>query len=88
MPHQGFADFKFMKKSVRTVIRDVASANIGGNMFIAYQELLKINTMPNNFTFAVLTYTVSDDILESIKHKFSNLHNEELNPVLLKTAHP
>lgn len=71
---------------IKTAIRVVASDNIGDNMLISNQDLLKFQIIPINFPYEVLTYTVSTNILESIKHDFSNVLNDRLNPIPMKTV--
>ena len=72
VPHQGQADFE-------------VSGNIGDNMLISYQDLLKFQVIPINFPYDVLTYTVTADVMESIKHDYSDVLNDRLNPVPMKT---
>ena len=73
VPHQGQADLEVSGNRVKTAIRVLASDNIEDNMLISYQDL---------------TYTVSADIMESIKHNFSDVMNDRLNPVPMKTDKP
>lgn len=49
------ADFYATSKGVKTTIRVVASTNIGDDMLIAYQDLLKFNAVHVNFLYEVLT---------------------------------
>ena len=88
VPHQGQTYFEVSGHVVKTAIRVLASDNIGDNMLISYQDLLKFQVIPINFPYEVLTYTVSADVMESIKHDFSDVLNDRLNPVLLKTDKP
>ena len=84
-PHQGHADFEVSGNEVKTAIRVVASDNIGDNMLISYQDLLKFQVIPINFPYEVLTYTVTADVMESIKHDYSDVLNDWLNFVPMKT---
>ena len=88
VPHQGQADFEVSGNGVKTAIRVVASDNIGDNMLISYQDLLKFQVMQITFPYEVLTYTVSTDIMESIKHDFSDVLNDRLNPTPMKLTSP
>ena len=83
VPHQGQADFEVSGNRVKSAIRAVAFYNIGNNMLISYQDLLKLN-----FPYKVLTYTVSAGVMESIKHDFSDVLNHRLNPIPMKTDKP
>ena len=87
-PHQGQANFKVSGNGVKTAIRVVASDNIGDNMLISYQDLLKFQVIPINFLYNVLAYTVSADVMESIKHDFSDVLNDWLNPIPMKRDKP
>ena len=63
------------------------SDNIGDHMLIMlilFQDLLKFQIIPINFPYKVLTYTVSTDVLESIKHNFSDVLTDRLNPTPMK----
>ena len=79
------ADFEATNNSIKTAIRVVVSDNIGDNMLIAYQDLLKFNVINANFPYEVLTYTVTADILAKIKHCFSDVLSDDLNPTPMKT---
>ena len=57
-------------------------------MLISYQDLLKLQVISINFPCEVLTYTVSADVMESIKHDFLDVLNDRLNPVPMKTDKP
>ena len=83
--HRGQSDFEISGNGVKTAIRVVTSDYIGDNMLISYQDLLKFRVMPITFPYKVLTYTVSADIMESIKHNFSDVLNDRLNPTPMKT---
>ena len=85
VPHQGMADFEATSNGVKTAIRVVVSDNIGDNMLIAYQDQLKFNVIHANFPYEVLTYTVKADVLAKIKHSFSNVLSDDLNPTPMKT---
>ena len=85
VPHQGQADFDVLGNGVKTAIRVVVSDNIGDNMLISYQDLLKFQVIPINFPYKVLIYTVTADVMESIKHGYSDVLNDRLNPVPMKT---
>ena len=85
---QGMADFEATSNGVKTAIRVIVSDNIGDNMLIAYQDLLKFNVIHANFPYEVLTYTVTADVLENIKHRFSDVLSDDLNPTPLKTPTP
>ena len=86
--HQGQADFEVSGNGVKTAIRVVASDNIGDNMLISFQDLLKFQVIPINFPYEVLTYTVTTDVMGSIKHDYSDILNDRLNPVPMKTDKP
>ena len=86
--HQGQIDFQVSSYGIKTTIWIVASDNIGDNMLISYQDLLKFQIIPINFLYKVLTYAVSTDVLESIKHDFSDVLNDRLNPTPMKTDKP
>ena len=88
VPHQGMADFEATSNGVKTAIRVVVSNNIGDNMLIAYQDLLKFNVIHANFPYKVVTYTVTADILAKIKHCFSDVLSDDLNPTPMKTPTP
>ena len=88
VPHQGQADFKVSGNRVKTANRVVASDNIRNNMLISYQGLLKFLVIPINFPYKVLIYPVSTDFMESIKHNFSDVLNDRLNPIPMKTYKP
>ena len=88
VPHQGMADFYAKSNRVRTAIRVVVSANIGDNMLIAYQDLLKFQVIHIDFPYKVLTYTVKADVLAKIKHDFRDVLNNSLNPIPMKTPSP
>lgn len=75
-PYKGQVDFEVSSFEAR--IKVVALSNIGYNMLIAYQDFLKFNFIIVIFMFQVLTYTVSADTLEIIKHIFSDILNERL----------
>ena len=55
VPHQGMADFEATSNGVKTSIRVVVSDNIGDNMLIAFQDLLKFNVIHAIFPYEVLT---------------------------------
>ena len=57
-------------------------------MFIAYQDLLKFNVIHTNFPYEVLTYTVTADVIAKIKHCFSDVLSDDLNPTPMKTPTP
>ena len=82
------ADFKATSNGVKTAIRVVVSDTIGDNMLIAYQDLLKFNVIHANFPYEVLTYTVTADVLAKIKHRFSDVLSNDLNPTPMKTPTP
>ena len=84
VPHQGEADFGVLGNGVKTAIRVVAS----DNMLISYQDLQKFQVIPINFPYKVLTYTVSTDVMESIKQDFSDVLNDRLNLTPMKTDKP
>ena len=88
VPHQGMADFEATSNGVKTATRVVVSYNIGDNMLIAYQDLLKFNVIHANFPYEVLTYTVTADVLGKIKHCFSDVLSDDLNPTPMKTPTP
>ena len=88
IPHQGMADFYSKSNGFWMAIRVVVSANIGDNMLIAYQDLLKFQAIHINFQYEVLTYTVKADILAKIKHKFWDVLNDSLNTIPMKTPSP
>ena len=88
VPHQGMADFEATSNGIKTAIRVVVSDNIGDNMLIAYQDLLKFNVNYANFPNEVLKYTVTADILAKINHCFSDVLSDDLNPTPMKTATP
>ena len=72
----------------RCRIRVVVSDNIGDKMLIAYQDLLKFNVIHTNFPYEVLTYTVTADVPAKIKHCFSDVLSDDLNPTPMKTPTP
>ena len=86
--HQGQADFEVSGNRIKTAFRVVASDNIGDNMLISYQDLLKFQVIPINFPYEVLTYTVITDVVESINHDFSDVLNDRLNATPMKTDKP
>ena len=88
VPHQGQAEFEVSRNGIKTAIRVVASSNIRDNMLNSYQDLLKFQIIPINFPYKVFTYTLSIDVLESIKHDFSDALNDRLNPTPMKTDKP
>ena len=50
--HQAMmVDFIASSNSVKTAIREVVSSDIGDNTLIAYQDLLKFNTIDINFHY-------------------------------------
>ena len=51
-------------------------------------DLLKFNIIHANFSYEVLTYTVTADVMAKIKHCFSVVISEDLNPTPMKTATP
>ena len=57
------ADFYATSNGVKTANRMVASANIGDNMLIVYQDLLKFNAIHVIFPYEVLTYSVKAKVL-------------------------
>ena len=88
VPHQGMADFYAKSNDVRTATWVVVSANIGDNMLIVYQDLLKFQAIHINFSYEVLAYTVKANVLAKIKHDFRDVLNDSLNPIILKTPSP
>ena len=76
VPHQGMA------------IRVVVSENIGDNMSIAYQYLLKFNVIHTNFPYEVLTYIVTANVMAKIKNSFSDVLSDNLNTTPIKTLTP
>ena len=85
VPHQEMANFEATSNGVKTSIRVVVSDNKGDNMLIAYQDLLKFNVIHANFPYEVLTYTVTADVMAKIKHCFSDVLSDDLNPTPMKT---
>ena len=61
------ADFYAKSNGVRMAIRVIVSENVGDNMLIAYQDLLKFQVIDINFPYEVLTYTVKADVLARLK---------------------
>ena len=88
VPHQGMADFEATSNCVETAIRVVDSDNIGDNILIVYQYLLKFNVIHANFPYEVLTYTFTADVLAKIKHRFSDVLSDDLNPIQMRTPTP
>ena len=87
-PHQEMADFEATSNGIKTAIRVVVSDNIWDNMLITYQDYLKFNVIHANFPYEVLTYSVTADILAKIKHCFSDVMSEDLNPTPMKNPMP
>ena len=81
VPHQGIADFYAKSNGIRTTIRVIVSENIGDNMLIAYQDLLKFQAIHIHFIYEVLTYTVKADVLAKLKQRLPKSHpNKNSNP--------
>ena len=81
------ADFEATSNGIKTAIRVVVSDNIGDNMLIAYQDLLKFNVIHANFPYEVLTYIVTADIVAKI-NQFTDVLSDDLNPTPMKTPTP
>lgn len=75
-------------KEPKQPFRVFASDNIGDNMLILYQDLLKFHIIPFNFSYKVFTCSVSIDILESIKQDFADVLTDRINQTSMKTDKP